>query len=382
MLNFKKYWLVCILLAACGEESTAVSDSMPDLSAHDDARIMDMGPEQRDVRVVTPLDARVVSLPDGQPRPDLSPPEMDAEIDAMVECPTLNVEMQPWFNPFESPDIVANRSAHHSAQEPVINPGEAFTIQGHFVYGATSHSLGTERVEAWMQTGPCDEWVLLWSGETDRDGQIEFTIEDRELAEGRYPFELVVPGDLTRAYGAVWVVPQNQPSVVFDIDGTLTTSDRELFEEILLGSVPEMYEGANAVVQRYVERGYFVIYITGRPYFLNAISRTWLEDFGFPQGPLRTTDSLAESLPTEGGVQTFKRSYLRSLIDGPRLSFVAAYGNADTDVCGYAEAGIQTDRTWIIGPNAGTACDGFDPTNDVGTYPEHLLLLADLPVVP
>jgi len=47
----------------------------------------------------------------------------------------------------------------------------------------------------------------------------------------------------------------------------------------------------------------------------------------------------------------------------------AAYGNALTDVCAYAEAGIPPARTFIIGPHAGAACDRSSVTQAVRTYP-------------
>nr|MBA2320394.1 hypothetical protein [Deltaproteobacteria bacterium] len=54
-------------------------------------------------------------------------------------------------------------------------------------------------------------------------------------------------------------------AVLFDIDGTLTTGDGELIEDLLGDGAPHMRPGASAVAQRWANLGYLVVYITGRP---------------------------------------------------------------------------------------------------------------------
>jgi phosphatidate phosphatase PAH1 len=174
-------------------------------------------------------------------------------------------------------------------------------------------------------------------------------------------------------------VPSGRKAVVFDIDATLTTSDTEVFEEILAGAVPEMRAAADQVVERYADKGYFVVYLTGRPYFLDPASRSWLADLGFPRGPIRTTDSVSEALPTEGGVGAHKQAYLEELTDGPGVDLRYAYGNASTDVCAFARAGIAPERTYIIGDHGGEACEGYGPSQALTDYPSHLPTLDDLP---
>jgi hypothetical protein len=361
-------------LALWGCDDGAAEDAVKDaaLVVPPDAE----GVPQVDARPPPPDAAPLPPFPDG--RPPLPPPPDAGPPDAAPPCPAEpEVEAGVWRRPFDSPERAESGDPHHSAREPVVNPGAPFTLDGKFAYGLTSWDLEGERVHAFMRVDGC--WQAVGVQNTDTDGRVSIRV-DLPLPVGAYDFRLIVPGDMSAAIGAVWVVAPDTPSVVFDVDGTLTIGDSELFQEILLGEHPEMFEAADRAVQRYADQGYQIIYMTGRPYFLNPATRRWLVAEGFPKGPLRTTDSVSQTLPTEEGVQAYKRAYVESLIADAGLRFAAAYGNAHTDVCGYAQAGIDPGVTWIIGENGGSACVGFDATHDTIDYPTHLeQVLVDLP---
>lgn len=59
----------------------------------------------------------------------------------------------------------------------------------------------------------------------------------------------------------------------------------------------------------------------------------------------------------------------------PAASSTFAFGNSSTDICAYADAGIQPENTFIIGDNAGHACSGFAASQPIDSYPAHLLTL-------
>ena len=150
--------------------------------------------------------------------------------------------------------------------------------------------------------------------------------------------------------------------MVFDIDGTLTTSDAELFgdaivdffDPFLADFVPNArFYGWETTALR-ADQGYSMLYLTGRPYWLADITREWLDDLAFPGGTLHTTDNNAEVLPTDAGVGEFKVAYLSHLM---ALGFVidGAYGNATTDIYAYEGVSIPKDRTWILGPEGGVS---------------------------
>jgi hypothetical protein len=311
---------------------------------------------------------------------DALPPDAALPDAALPTCDELDLPLGSWRNPFDSPQTASAGDPHHSAVEPTVNPGRGFRFDGKFAYGTFSEDLEGETVEVWLRprTPTCGAWALFGSAVTDGDGRVG--VEHPGFMEvGQWDFRMRVPGDNSRAVGRVRVVPRGRQAVVFDVDGTLTIGDREIFEEVLLGRDPEMYVGGPAVVQRWYDQGYLVVYMTGRPYFLNPSTRAWLERHGFPEGPVRTTDSISQTLPTEDGVQTYKLNWINHLRDKAGLDFEAAYGNATTDICAYALANISTDATWIIGPHAGERCDGFAAPHALVDYPGHLPELDDLP---
>jgi phosphatidate phosphatase PAH1 len=172
---------------------------------------------------------------------------------------------------------------------------------------------------------------------------------------------LEVMGDETVAPGRLWILPAGTHLAISDIDGTLTTSDEELVQDVLtdlyqpiLGGwdAPDAWPGGADLTHALADRGWVVVYLTGRPYWLTAKTRSWLSTGGFATGALHTTDSNGEALPTEGGVGAFKLAWLQGLAAQGFL-LDEAYGNATTDIYAYAGAGVPAAKSWIIGPNGG-----------------------------
>jgi phosphatidate phosphatase PAH1 len=163
-------------------------------------------------------------------------------------------------------------------------------------------------------------------------------------------------------------------AALFDIDGTLTTDDFQLAADFLTPEGARAYDGAVEVVEYHREQGRQPLYLTGRPYFLDDTTRTWLEAQGFPAGPLTLAPAVDVALD---GVQAYKHDVLVDWQERVQTNIEVAYGNASTDVCAYAAAGLAPGHTYIIGPNAGTACPGFEPTQPVTSYPEHLDALGE-----
>ncbi len=263
--------------------------------------------------------------------------------------------------------------SHHSTQGPLAIQGESITLHGKFAYGMLSKDLEGEVIRIMIGRDDC-ALEEVGTATTDTDGRIAFEIPAQPL--GLHDYWLVVAGDLTFAKGTIAVLPRGARIAIFDIDGTLTTDDGEVFEELLLNSTPEMHPGGDAVANFYAQRGVQPIYITGRAYQLQGPSRDWLETQGLPWGPLHTTDDVLQVLPGDN-VREYKLAFLSGLVERG-FDIVAAYGNASSDVCAYAEAGISTCSTFIIGENAGTACEGHEASQPVSSYPEHLeALLAE-----
>ncbi len=351
-----------LLLIACGDD-----DSM-----QPDAATLDAAPSDASVVPDAPTDAstdRDVATDAGA---------MDASVDSATDAGSVVCddpafgETTDWRHTLTRLTVRAG-SPHHSTQGPVVREGQPVPLPGKFAYGLVSKDLEGEDVRAFVRRSLHDcEWLEVGPAETDSDGRAILEAPAFSVP-GLYEYILVVNGDHTTARGDIAVLAEDAELVVFDIDGTLTTDDGEVFEEVLLGGTAEMMEGANAVVQYYADRGIQPIYITGRPYQLQGPTRRWLATQEIPRGPLHTTDSVLSTIPGEP-TENYKRAFLQSLVDAG-FTFTAAYGNADTDICAYARVGIREEVTYIIGENAGMACDGFDPTQPITSYPNHLTTL-------
>ncbi len=267
--------------------------------------------------------------------------------------------------------VVALGKPHHGAVDPIVAAGESAEIYAKFTYGPLSKDLEHEPVEVSasldpVEPGACPGFKHRGVARTSGDGAVRIALPATP-APGRYPFVLTVAGDASAAVGAVWVVAPAQRIVIFDVDGTLTEGDEALVEQLISGVSPPPRAGAAAVAQRHVALGATPVYLTGRPTVLAGMTRAWLREHGFPEGPVLTTTTAAAAMPTEDGVQRFKQDAITRLLERG-LVVERAYGNALTDICAYARAGLPPAATFIAGSHGGKGCDGGPPTVAVASY--------------
>lgn len=286
------------------------------------------------------------------------------------------------FEHFTSNLVVAAGAAGHSAHDVFALPGSTVTLVGKFAYGAISKDLEDEAVDLWVDR--CAGFEKLATDKTDSDGRTHFVLDANAVGgPGVYRLRQHVVGDGTFTEHTLRILPAGTKLVVFDIDGTLTTSDEELFKDViadffepLFGGtyVPTEYPSAVALTQAWADKGYVLVYVTGRPYWLTGITRGWLAALGFADAGLRLTDSNGEALPTSSGVAAYKTAHLGSL-QALGYELVTAYGNAVTDIEAYANVGIPLARTFIIGDHAG---EGGTMALS-GGYSDHLSWVASQP---
>ena len=258
---------------------------------------------------------------------------------------------------------------HHAANDVIVAVGQPARIRAKFSYGTILKDLEDEDVALLVGEGACGPWVSEDVRRPDDDGWITFEVP--ALPEpGIRTFHAIVAGDGSRASGRIWTVAPGSRAVLFDIDGTLTTGDTELLEDLLGDDAPNMRAGAPEVARHWDAQGAVIVYMTGRPYFLRRSSRSWLEANGFPPGVLFTVEEHRDALPTAARVGEFKRRRVAAMIEAG-LVFDAAYGNAATDVCAYAEGGIDPALTWITELDRG-ACGDRPAPNPLPSYVEHL----------
>jgi phosphatidate phosphatase PAH1 len=262
----------------------------------------------------------------------------------------------------------------HVLVDAVAGQGQPVVVRGKFAYGLVSKDAEDETVEAWQEVEPC-KWRPVGRAVTDDDGRATISVAASAfVGPGPHTVRMYLLGDRTYAEAKVWIVAPRTNAVLFDIDGTLTVDDGELFEELLGGSA-RMHPGADEVARRWADLGYLPVYITGRPYPLRGSTFEWLIQHRFPLGPVFTVDSVLDFLPSEGHVGEFKRRALLALI-AAGLQVHRAYGNAATDVCAYARAGIPPELTYIVGaPRPG--CPPFAAPRSLASYVQHLPEISD-----
>lgn len=266
-------------------------------------------------------------------------------------------------------------SPRHVLVDALALAGQPVAVRAKLAYGKVSKDVEDEEVELWQElpggAGKRCQWRALGRQLTDDDGRATFTVP-AESFEGPGPHRVRVYllGDRSFAEAKVWIVTPKVKAVLFDIDGTLTKDDGELFEE-LVGGKAEMWPAADQVARRWAELGYLPVFITGRPYQLRRSTLGWLAKHRFPLGPVITVDSVLDFLPGEGHVGQFKEKALGKLVKEAQVDFHRAYGNAATDVCAYARTGIAPERTYIVG-KARPGCDGFAAPHFLPSYVEHL----------
>jgi hypothetical protein len=274
------------------------------------------------------------------------PPEgLDHCVGRTFDAPTAD-----GFEHTSSKLAAAAGSARHYVQDVIVPPGTAPRVEAKLTYGQVSKDLEDELVQVFVDD--CSTWLDAGTTRTDDDGRAEFDLP-ANLTVGLHEVRVVVLGDGTQATATLWVLPVGTRLVITDVDGTLTSGDSELFEQMLHGTyVPEAYPGASALTRAHTERGHVVVYLTGRPYWLVNVTRGWLRDLGFATGPLHVADRHADILPTEEGVGAYKRAWLQGLLQAGYVVDVA-YGNATTDIFAYLGAGLPATSVWIIGKHAG-----------------------------
>ncbi len=279
---------------------------------------------------------------------------------------------EAWRHSIASPIVTAVGAANHMGRDLVVKDSTDAQLNAKFTYGVISKDLEDEDVRVFLDD--CTGWVPLGDFTTDDDGQIHVPLATA-LPIGIYDVRFEVLGDGSLTSATLWVLPAGTKIALTDIDGTLTESDSELFEQMIDGShVPLAYAGAVALTTAHEAKGYIVMYVTGRPDWLAGMTRAWLADLGFAAGPLRVTDSNTEILPTEGSVGDFKKTVLTKLMADYEIAF--AYGNASTDLYAYLGAGLDPANVWIIGSHAGE-----QGTNGAQTWTARVAEVMALPAV-
>ncbi len=255
----------------------------------------------------------------------------------------------------------------------LIAPASADTqaIEGWIAYTIADKSLEDEAVDLFA----CRDgnWTPIGSATTDDDGyfELDLTGSDRLPIAMRDMYVSVV-GDRTGVGFLAYVAPDGSPLIVSDVDGTLTSSEDAFAETIVAGIEPNAQPGAATAYTDAAARGYQLVYVTARGGQYTTDTRQWLDDQGFPRGPVR----LATSFLTLPGADTiaYKTSTIVAFADS--FSIAMGVGNRETDIEAYTNVGLVPTAIFVKLPeyqsemqaslDAGDAI-GFNAYSDLQT---------------
>lgn len=242
----------------------------------------------------------------------------------------------------------------HRGRDVFAMEGAPIWIQAKFAYGVTDADLKAEDVDIYMAEQCQGVWKKLGSAVTSKDGQNQ-TVDDvvdtggriyaelgslgvNRLEVGRHRVVLVVKGDNSTTELYINVLAKGAHVVVTDIDGTLTSSEMAAATEVI-GVHPAAHPGAAEMMQNLYKRGYSIFYLTARPEWLMAQTRSWLTEKGFPPGILHTT--LSKVGANGAAASNFKIQELAGLKRNTGIIPSYAFGNKPSDVKAFGESQIN-----------------------------------------
>lgn len=238
--------------------------------------------------------------------------------------------------------------SYHMIHDEIVAVGNSVTITAKFDYGSLVHKdLEFETVNFYIRGQNDNDWQYLTSATTNSDGKATLSLP--AMAAGQYRIYSGVPADGSGAEGYLTVVEPNTEAILFDIDGTLTQSDREQIGDYTGIEYADSKNQAYTLVRSYLDLGYQPIYLSARVYWYAKGTRNWLSWMGLPQGYLRTTLSNKTSLfrTTEYKIKQINK------LEANGIKIVRAYGNAKTDAEAFIDSGLSASQSFTIGKYAG-----------------------------
>ena len=243
--------------------------------------------------------------------------------------------------------------------------------------GLESNGLAGEFVSLWKYDAEAATWASLARQQTDATGEYSFALDaSLGLAPGEAVYA-VLEADGSCAPHYDYLLPAGTKFILTDIDGTMTLSDEELFNQIADGSYdPRENDSASVLMNTWADKGYPIVYLTARPHTFRAETRAWLDSHAFPVGPVIS----ANSLVFDESAREYKGAWVNRMLGDFGWQVIAAYGNATSDIDAYEDAGIPKDITFIVGPEAGAAGTmGIDGNNYSSHIADFVTPYADAP---
>ncbi|MDX1457376.1 MAG: hypothetical protein R3276_07280 [Marinobacter sp.] len=282
---------------------------------------------------------------------------------APLEPPAFTYPAERSFQHFGSTLLSAFYKPQHMIHDGIVAAGSDATLVGKFDYDPVLHKdLEDEHVHAYLHGSDMDDWQYLGRYTTNSDGKVYVPVS---RGVGEYRVRMVVEGDLSSVDGYLSVVEPGRQAVLFDIDGTLTINDFEAYADYVGIKTAQAHSYAPETVNAYRAKGYQILYLTARPYWVTNDARPWFDHYGLLPWHYHSNPYGDGPIPPD--TLEFKTNYVKYLKETVGLDIIRAYGNADTDIAAYAAAGMPPEDTWIIGEHAGE--QGTQPI--YGDYSNH-----------
>ncbi|XP_072354223.1 membrane-associated phosphatidylinositol transfer protein 3-like [Scyliorhinus torazame] len=109
-----------------------------------------------------------------------------------------------------------------------------------------------------------------------------------------------------------------------------------------MGSDPKVRAGAVDVVRHWQDRGYLIVYVTGRPDMQKQKVVAWLSQHNFPHGVVSFCDGLVHDPLRQ------KTAFLQSMVQEAQVKIGAAYGSMK-DISVYALLRVPAQQIYIVG---------------------------------
>lgn len=247
---------------------------------------------------------------------------------------------------------------HHSGNDAITTFGEKAGLEGKFSYGLIGKDLSHEFIDIWIDN--CgSELVFVHRTETDSEGRVLWFLPTEDLkSPGEYKVWMRVVGDDTFVRSTLRVMPKGTKVAIFDIDGTITATEIDISIEVISDLIGGTYSppkrDSSAELSRFLHErlGFEIVYLSGRHYFLNELTKTWLDKNDFAPGSLILTQSFLDVYPNNRSVGKFKVTEM-SRIKAGGILINRGYGNALTDVYAYQQAGLASDKIFLLGRRSG-----------------------------
>lgn len=217
------------------------------------------------------------------------------------------------------------------------------SLEGWISYTIVDKALEDEDVDVFACRAGA--WHEVGTARTDDEGHFRLGLSGgSRLPVGMRDLFVSVVGDRTGAGFLGYVAPAGTSLVVSDVDGTLTSSENAFVETVALGGEPGAQAGAAQALAAAAAAGKQMVYVTARGNQFTAATRRWLEDKGFPRGPVRLSPSFV-TLP--GGDTVAFKTQAISALSAAGFGLSAGVGNRATDVSAYAGTKIAGGRIFV-----------------------------------